>query len=217
MPVRLNSTGGGSVTLDVPNTATNTTLTLPSSTGAASQMLSSTGSAMTWAYPGMVYIGTQTANNSASIGFTSGISSAFDFYMLLIENVLLATTTTASLFLQISSNGGLSYNTTGYTNNAVYLISGGPGYAATTAGFELKAVSYTSVRPIMGTLYLGNANDSAARPRCWGQMLLDNNPQPFQTLVNGNYDTVGTFNAVRLIAGAGNLTSGKMHLFGLAK
>lgn len=217
MPVRLNSTGGGSVTLDVPNTGTTTNLVLPSSTGSASQMLSSTGSAMAWSYPGLVYIGTQTASNSTSLNFNTGISSAFDFYMMLLENIVLATTTSSSVLVQVSSNGGSSYNTTGYTNNSVFLISGGPGYGATTTGFELKGVAYTTVRTIMGTLYLGNANDAASRPRCWGQVMLDNNPQPFQVLVNGNYDTVGTFNAVRLIAGTGNLTSGKIHLFGLAK
>jgi hypothetical protein len=71
MPVRLNSSGGGSVTVDVPSTASNFTHTLPAVTGT----VVTTGSTAV-VTPAMLSTGAPAWDGSGNLQFNSGFGSA---------------------------------------------------------------------------------------------------------------------------------------------
>ena len=75
MPVRLNSSGGGSVTLDVPSTAGTFTATVPANTGT----LVTTGSTAA-VTPAMLSTGAPNWDSSGNLSFNSGYGSVATAY-----------------------------------------------------------------------------------------------------------------------------------------
>lgn len=79
MPLKLNSTGGGSITLQEPSTASNRTLTLPDNTGnlissADSGTVSQTMLASGVAGNGPAFRAYRTTNQSISVGVVTKVS-----------------------------------------------------------------------------------------------------------------------------------------------
>ena len=125
MAVKLNSTGGGSVTLDSPSTASNYTVTLPS---AAGTLATTTGTGSVFTNP---TINGFTGDTSAiTIGTTQfvkdtsgnvGIGTATPATKLTVAgNVLLSSA--GNIFVQ--NNGGIFFN--GYNNYGSGLYSDSP-------------------------------------------------------------------------------------------
>jgi hypothetical protein len=71
-------------------------------------------------------ISKQTAAASSALTFTTGISTAYNIYYLEYYGVTV-TSNSADILLQISTNGGSSYLTTGYTQNGQYNTTGSLG------------------------------------------------------------------------------------------
>ena len=106
MPVKLNSSGGGSVTVDVPSTATDYTQTLVAVTGTLTPLVSATA---------------QNSTSGTSIDFT-GIPSWAKRITIMYNGV--STSGSAALIVQIGSG---SVVTTGYSGT-------GTGYSGTSSG-----------------------------------------------------------------------------------
>lgn len=164
--------------------------------------------------PALVLLGANTANISPTLSFTSLISSTYDQYKLMWEDVIMATTTSL-LLVQVSVDNGANWKTTGYINNTVYLLSGSPGYVATTTGIDLKGPAYAVSDAMYGDIIIANVNASGRKVHAYGSSVYDNAGTPVFSLVNGRYDTVGTINAIRLLTSSGNLTSGVARLYGI--
>lgn len=117
MSLKLNSSGGGSVTLQEPSTATNGTLTLPAGTGNVtvnglnSNIVSGTA---------------QASTSGTSIDFT-GIPSWVKRITLMFSGV--STNGTSSTIVQLGTGATPTYTTSGYLGSAS--TSGG-----TTANFS---------------------------------------------------------------------------------
>ncbi len=75
MPVKLNSTGGGSVTLTTPSTATDYTATFPANTG---DVITTGSSAVVT--PAMLSTGAPSWNSSGVLSFNSGYGSVATAY-----------------------------------------------------------------------------------------------------------------------------------------
>lgn len=118
MPLKLNSTGGGSVTLDTPSTAGNYTVTVP----ATNQTLGLTS-------------GTAVSASGTAVDFT-GIPSWVKRITVMFNGV--STSGTSLRLIQIGSG---SFTTTGYVSSA----SGGGSASVTTststAGFVVDSVA----------------------------------------------------------------------------
>ena len=106
MPVKLNSSGGGSVTVDVPSTATDYTQTLVAVTGTLTPLVSATA---------------QNSTSGTSIDFT-GIPSWAKRITIMYNGV--STSGSAALIVQIGSG---SVVTTGYSGT-------GTGYSGASSG-----------------------------------------------------------------------------------
>ncbi len=170
---------------------------------------------------GQILLESKTASSSATLDFTASITSSYDEYI--VEFVSIAPATNAAeLRMQVSTNGGSTWDTTagryymnssratGATwstyNGGASLTALGLCHNIASASPSLGATGALRVLPtgsgqrwIVGTLhYLPNASD---RVVC---------------LVNGDYEN-GTFNAMRFLFSSGNIASGTINVYGLAK
>lgn len=126
MPVKLNSTGGGSVTLTAPNTATDYTATLPAGTGTV--VVAGSSSALTQG-------ASQASTSGTSIDFT-GIPSWAKRVTVMFNGV--STGGTSIKQIQLGDSGG--FETTGYLGTGVQLTDAQSVNAATiTTGFGIRS------------------------------------------------------------------------------
>lgn len=137
MPLKLNSTGGGSVTLDVPSTASDLTLTAPAVNGS----LVTTGDSGTvtntmLATPNPLTLMTAQASTSGtSIPFT-GIPSWVNRITIMFSGV--STSGSSVIILQLGTSSG--FETSGYTST----------------GWDGTNVSATTGIALSGTVASGN-------------------------------------------------------------
>jgi hypothetical protein len=144
MPVKLNSSGGGSVTLDTDSTASNFTATFPANTGnvvtdSATQTLTNktlNGAVMTAMASSVLTTGTAQASTSGtSIDFT-GIPSWVKRITVMFNGV--STNGTSNKQIQLGDSGG--FETTGYLGASVQLTDAASVNAATiTTGFGIRS------------------------------------------------------------------------------
>lgn len=117
MPVRLNSSGGGSVTLDVPSTGSAFTMTLPAANGNLG-----------------INLGTAQASTSGTAIDFTGIPAGVRRVTVLFNNV--STNGTSRLLVRLGTSGGIV--SSGYTasGNAVGSANNTAGSSDTT-GFNM--------------------------------------------------------------------------------
>jgi hypothetical protein len=166
MPLKLNSTSGGSVTLQEPTTASNRTITLPDGTGTiAVQGVSSN-----------IVSGTAVASTSGtSIDFT-GIPS----WVKRITVIFYGVSTNGASLVQVQVGAG-SVVTTGYVGASALITATSVNSATATTGFALYNLNVaTDVRsghliltPVSGNNWacsftIGNGANGTTDAVCWG-------------------------------------------------
>ena len=177
MSLKLNSSGGGSVTLQEPSTATNGTLTLPAGTGTvAVNGLSSN-----------IVSGTVVASTSGtSIDFTS-IPSWVKRVTVMFSGV--STNGSSVIQIQIGTSGG--FQTTGYLGSYGY---GQNPSANLTTGFGIYNDNATDV--LHGSLTLNLLNSSTG---IWTfNSLLGWSSRAYQLPGAGSKTLSGTLDRVRI-------------------
>jgi hypothetical protein len=132
MPIKLKSTGGGDVTLDVPSTASTYTLTLPASTGTvisaanygtSGQVLTSNGSGVvpSWQSPSLSF---GSSTSWASVSRTSGTT----YTNSLSYPIMFKVTGGMNTNLQVIVNGVTLHNlTSAYSNYETVSVIVPPG------------------------------------------------------------------------------------------
>ena len=138
-----------------------------SAAGTAGQVLTSGGAgAPTWAAPatsGLVFISSQTVSTPvASVDFTAGISSTYDDYQIVFENVTAASANAyIQFFLYQSGSFSATYSVASLSGANGNIVSSYTNGAATeinvTAGTPTTATTYR------GNLLLMNVNSATAR------------------------------------------------------
>ncbi|MDR5730578.1 MAG: hypothetical protein RB191_24480, partial [Terriglobia bacterium] len=173
---------------------------------------------------GIVLLETKTASASAELDFLATFSSAHRNYRLLVNNVFPATDR-VSLYIQFSTNGGATWDTTSanYTWSrsyyAVNYTDNGAQYDQSTAGLELwdtdlhnagvigLSADFTIFYDPTGTnnlTMIGHVIGNNTVPRCYFIHYAE------------LYTGAGVINAMRIIASSGNLTSGSVATYGYA-
>ena len=189
MPVKLNSTGGGSVTLTTPSTASDFTATFPANTGnvvtdSATQTLTNktltspviTGASVSSMASSVITSGTSQASTSGtSIDFT-GIPSWVKRITVMFNGV--STNGTSPVIVQLGTGATPTYTTSGYQSFVLY--NGGT----------------TNITNGLTTIGIG-ASDTR-----WGSMILSTSGSNSWTEIVGN--AVGTNGG----AGGGGITLG---------
>ncbi len=180
--------------------------------GTTGQVLTGvTGSAPVWASPAggsgaLTLIQTQTASSVASLTFTTGITNTYRNYLVLIDNCIDASASSAIFQIQISTDGGGSYVASGYVNGGAALTSG------LYAGNLLDGTTYVS-----GSIYLFNLTSGAGyiTSSLNGMRMNSTGPTVTSSGVVGIYGTAAQIvNALKVFPNDGNTFSGQVSLYG---
>jgi hypothetical protein len=176
---------------------------------------------------GITFISSQTASNSASISFTSGLTSTYKAYKFVFTNINPATDN-AEFEFNMSTDSGSNYNvtkTTTYFHSMV--VEDG-----TSGQIEYRTAQDLAQSTAFQTLFLdlGNGADESYS----GTLTLFNpasttyvkhfisNTNGYNgtnitanTFVAGYGNTTSAINAIRFQMNSGNLTAGTIALYGI--
>ena len=168
-------------------------------------------SAQTWSYAGLTLLNTLTANSSSSLDDTTSITSAYDAYMICLENII--TSASAVLYLRPHQSG--SFLSANFVNSAGYSISSGTITAfSATAGYELIAGG-ANANGLSGSLLWQNPNSSNKKAMT-GQLTNLTALGVTGLFVFGQYtNNANAFDGIQLIPASGNIVSGKMRIYGI--
>jgi hypothetical protein len=170
---------------------------------------------------GLVLLATVNASGASSVTFGSTyITSTYNKYVIEFDS-LLAATSAENLELQVSSNNGSTWQTSGYSYSGYgYNQATGTIYSASTTGTYIdiadgETLTNTAHNVASGTIKF--ASPSGADKTMFDYKLsgYDNSNAIFAASGGGFYNTAGAMNAIKIFMHSGNL-SGNFHLYGLS-
>ncbi len=223
MPVTIvgnnTPTAGGVVYGDGTNYAS-------TAAGTSGQVLQSNGaSAPSWvaapAASAMTFISVTTVSGTPStVDITSGISSTYDDYLILFENV--AFSANASLFLNVYKSA--AFQTTDYSQYYTYSVFNGTTGATGGIGDTQIRLTFTalSTNRRFGTLYMLNANSTTAHAQGFyvNSSAIGASATGTDNTIGWGGGTQGTAAAItglRFYPNTGTFTSGTFRLYGIQK
>lgn len=167
-----------------------------------------------------------TASNSASLDFTTCISSTYDEYAIELVGIIPAST--SDLLLRMSTNGGSSYDSGANYSFAVFVwISStttvsGANSGATAIGFAqtgaVAEVSTSALWGVNGNLRLFLPLSTTAYKQVCGQVAyFDETSVPKGISMIGAYQSTTAVDAFRFLMSTGNIASGTIRVYGLEK
>jgi hypothetical protein len=162
------------------------------------------------------------ASATAALDFTTAITSAYDTYQIEIVSIIPATVG-ASLQLQVSLDGGSTWETTNYNTQLRYLAdnSGASATGSVPNNAPLMSIatnlSTSASGGVSGRLTLYDPLAVAPNKVIQGTVLLMQ-----QTTIRYMFDlalwyTGGAVNALRFKMDSGNIASGTIRVYGLGK
>lgn len=208
--------GSGALTFDADSGSATPSSNIITFAGGAGVTTSATGSTVTITASGStqdyVLIETQPASSVTEVVFTSGITTDYDNYTLFI-NEFVPSLTAQYLYLRISTDGGSTYETTGY------FASGGFGTAGLPAMFLPNLAGDSSLQ--IGQVSLLNFTvGSYPFSSITTQLVFDTTSPALSdqsASYSGCYGTPATVNAFQLVQDDGTTFSGIFSLYGIRK
>jgi hypothetical protein len=177
---------------------------------------------------GITLISSQTASNSASINFTSGIDSTYKAYKFVFVNIDGANTD-EDFQVNFSTDGGSNYNVTKTTtafkvthneddSGTGLAYEGGRDLAQSTSNqwLNIGGIGGDSDNNANGTLILFNPSSTSYVKHFISQFNSVTNANSFHSaFIAGYCNTTSAVNAVRFIMSGGNISAGKIYLYGI--
>jgi hypothetical protein len=171
---------------------------------------------------GLTLLEVRTASNSASLDFTTGITSAFDQYVLEINSFVPAAD--SSLLVRFSSNNGSSWDTGSNYNWTAWCTANGAfpsGHVEGTSQTSLnvwQTIESTSSAGVSATLRIHNPlNASVSKLLRFDGVAMQDTGDLYRFEGGGKYASASVINGIQLKAGSGNIASGVARLYGVAK
>jgi len=170
---------------------------------------------------GLVHLSSQTASSSSSLDFTQ-ISSTYNTYLFLFENVLPATDN-QSFGIRTSTDGGSSYDSssanyrrTGFWENGGSVTANAD--TQTLGYFVSPGVSNTAAEGgVCGRLELYNPLGTSKTLWVATTVASDGTNDPATGVFGGHRESAADVDAVQFLYGSGNIASGTIRMFGYAK
>jgi hypothetical protein len=176
---------------------------------------------------GLVLLSTQTASSSASISFTSGLTSAYKEYLFIFNNIHPQTDITHFQF-QGSTDGGSSYNTTiTSTVFRAYHDETGTynGIEYSTDQDLAQSTSYQNLQNNVGgdndqcksgILRIFNPSDTTfVKHFIYTGNKVQHNDFAVNNYIAGYFNTTSAINAVDFKFSSGNIDAGTIQMFGV--
>jgi len=170
----------------------------------------------------LVLLEQHTASSSATLDFTSFISSTYDEYVFEIINIIPATAGAVGWW-RCGTGAGPSWDTSSiysYIHYGWRAGAAGQGGAATQAQLLLPnaAISTNANWGINGSLRLFSPQSTAVYKRFRGQFhYLNNSSQEEAQESAGTYGSTTAITGVRFLFSTGNVASGIIRVYGVAK
>jgi len=168
------------------------------------------------------FLASTTASSTASISFTSLMSSDYDNYMFVFAGMRPATDG-ATLQMLLSTDNGSSYLSSSYAFviPVTYYIgaSGNGGNTESTSTTYIQvssAIGNDADAGFSGNIFVSNVNDSAKRTSMHGQWIGE---EPSNVGAAGHswgfHLTAATHNAIQFKFSSGNMADGIVKMFGI--
>lgn len=237
-------TTGVSGTLPIANGGTNSTATptagtIPYGTGTAlaytaagttGQVLTSAGAGTpTWASPssGLTLISTTTASSSSTVDITSGFTSTYDMYMVVITNMTVSAASTAAFWAQMYIGGSLQ--TSLYSYNYGFMDTGGyvtSGFTTSTPGDSRMYLAASGIiggisapRTINAVFYIPNPSSTSVNKYIYGTgtaAAASGGFRSYNFFTTAGYIGTGAMTGISFYIQSGNITTGKFRLYGIS-
>jgi hypothetical protein len=170
---------------------------------------------------GLVLLEQHTASASASLDFTSCISSTFDEYQIEFINIV-PSTDGALLWMRVSTNGGSSYDSGANYSFRYWRFAGGSVAAAGSGDTKIvltEAIDDNALWGVVGSLKLYNPLSTSIRTIVNGQLAFQQTLAGGleQSLPFGVYDSTTAVDAFQFLMHTGTITSGTIRVYGLDK
>jgi hypothetical protein len=174
-------------------------------------------------------LSTQTASNSATISFTTGLDSTYDAYEFHFINIKPATDG-VDFHFQGSTNGGSSYgvaitssycnsfhNESGSANNLSYEISLDLAQSTSYQAI-LNNIGNGADENGVGTLQLFNPSSTTYVKHFIGRCQnYYNTDYSIDSFIGGYFNTTSAINAIQFKCASGNISDGIIKLYGVKK
>lgn len=173
---------------------------------------------------GLVLLEQYTASSSASLNFTTAISATYDEYVF--EFVSLIPASASKLWMRMSTDGGSSYDSgNNYSTDGFVWRSGGSALGGGTALSKIIMtysgsgdVSTTANWSLNGRMTLFNPGSAALYKTVDGRVTyFDSGPFRVVHDFRGTYEVTTAVNAVQFFMSTGNIASGTIRCYGVAK
>jgi hypothetical protein len=172
---------------------------------------------------GITFISSQTASNSASISFTSGLTSTYKAYRFVFSSIKPASS--SNLSFNFSTDSGSNYNVTKTTaqfrtlhneSDTTTALSFFNGLAQSTAYQQFGNAGSASDKTISGSLLLFNPS-STTYVKHYIATLNDLTDDDFsEGIYSAGYgNTTSAINAIQFKMTTGNMTAGTIYLYGI--
>jgi hypothetical protein len=173
--------------------------------------------------PGLVLVEQHTASVSASLDFTTCITSTYDEYQIELIHVRPATNN-SNLYLRMSTDGGATYDSTnlyGWANWAYRATASGVSAGGLVGQIDLTPANVSNSASwggASGTIKLFNPLGSYYK-QYGGKMTFFGESEQYLLggEVVGYYQNASPVNAFRFLYSAGNITSGTIRCYGIKK
>lgn len=172
---------------------------------------------------GIILLEEQVASGSASLDFTSTISATYDTYQFEFVTLLPATDG-ATINMQVSTDGGGTWVTSGsysywdWRFDSSTAAAGGATGATAIVLAETNGVGNAAAFGLVGMIQLYNPSSASLHKSISGNIAFRNAAGTrISHIVAGAYEATTAVNAVRFLASSGNLASGTIRSYGLAK
>lgn len=169
--------------------------------------------------PGLVLLAERVASSSASLEFLGVITSAYDDYLLEILNMI-PPSGSVSFGVQVSTDGGSTWLTTGYVRMGVLntsVSSSLSGVSDTGSRLDMGGTIEPTGGGLSGSIKLRNPLNTREKEFSFESQWhhTDTNRYGFQ----GHFFQTNTsaFTAIRCLMDSGNIASGIARLYGLKK
>lgn len=167
----------------------------------------------------LTFIASVTASSSATADFSNNLSSTYDNYLCVFENVINATNT-QRLQAIVGTGAGPSYQASSYIGVAAPLGNGNASWQASgTTALDMQSSSImqtnTTSNGMGGYLYVHNVNDATNFKSIEGMNTCLNSTTQICTGHGGQWRGATVLTSLRFSYSSGNITSGIFKLYGI--
>ena len=171
---------------------------------------------------GLVLLEQHTASSSASLDFTTCISSTYDEYQIEFVGIVPATDNT-NLYMRMSTNGGSTYDSSSIYGHAVFVwragATGAQGAEGGSNHINLTSfgVSNASTNGIVGHVRFSSPLSTALHKYLVGELTFNDTGFRLGAVTRASYESVTAVDAFQFFMNSGNIASGTIRCYGVEK